>query len=119
MFPYHQHSKGSQMTSIDTAEPPAASPAISLRGPDLRDRGLIRELNDWIAGRRPPGMFIEFACECRLRGCVDTISLGCDEYERVRRSPGQFAVAPGHVVPMHERVVELNARYAVVEQHDA
>jgi hypothetical protein len=62
-------------------------------------------------------MFVEFACECVNRDCADAIVLSIVEYEEVRRHPSRFAVAPGHEVPAREELVEMTARYAVVERH--
>jgi hypothetical protein len=106
------------MTSIEpAARPLALPPGAPARSADARDRASIRERNERIAARQPSRMFIEFACECLRTGCAASVALGSDEYERLRRFPGRFAVAPGHEAPGHERVVELDARYAVVEQH--
>jgi hypothetical protein len=79
-----------------------------------RDQAFMRELNERIAALQPSGMFIEFACECARRGCRATVPLGVDEFEGVGRFPGRFVISPGHTAPT-ERVVELHARYAVVE----
>jgi hypothetical protein len=81
-----------------------------------RVQAYFRKLNDWIASRRPSGMFIEFACECADRDCRAPMVLTVDEYESVRRSPARFAVLPGHDDPALCRLVEQNERYAVVEQ---
>jgi hypothetical protein len=62
-------------------------------------------------------MFVEFVCECADRDCADAIVLSIDEYWDVRRHPSRFAVAPGHEVPAREQLVEVTARYAVVEKH--
>jgi hypothetical protein len=87
-----------------------------VRNESVPDRALIRSLNERIAAHRPSEMFIEFSCECARRGCDESIPLGVDEYEAVRRLPDRFAVSPGHDRPERERVVEEYARYAVVER---
>jgi hypothetical protein len=38
-----------------------------------------------------------------------------EEYEQVRAVATRFAVTPGHEWPGYERVIESNARFAVVE----
>ena len=80
----------------------------------VRGRAVIRARNEEIASTRPSGMFIEFACECGRGSCDESIPLGVDEYEALRRLPAHFAVRPGHDRPERERVVEATARYAVV-----
>jgi hypothetical protein len=57
----------------------------------------------------------QFLCECGQDECEARIAMSIDEYESVRAVPTRFAVAPGHDLPRYDRVVESNARYAVVE----
>jgi 5-bromo-4-chloroindolyl phosphate hydrolysis protein len=55
-----------------------------------------------------------FACECADLACVDQIQMTVDEYEAVRSDPNRFAVAPGHVYPDVENVLQETERFVVV-----
>ena len=86
-----------------------------------RNQALFREINERIEDITgndavPTTELWNFVCECANTGCVQTISLGADEYEAIRRVPTHFPVALGHEYPDIERVVEQNERYAVVEK---
>ena len=81
-----------------------------------RDPRRVRELNERIAALQPSGMFIEFQCECSRRGCTSAVALAVDEYEAVRRTPGLYAVTPGHERDVGEHVVESHLRYTVIEK---
>lgn len=58
----------------------------------------------------------EYMCECADAECTARVPLTNEEYERVRSSPIQFAVAPGHVVADIETIVEATERYSIVEK---
>lgn len=57
-----------------------------------------------------------FVCECAVIGCNAVIELTLPEYERVRRDPHRFLIAPGHELAEVERVVERHDDHAVVEK---
>ena len=82
-----------------------------------RTQSLFREVNERIGeitqAHETNG---EVLCECANRECVATIPLTLTEYETVRGFPTHFLVAPGHVDPEIERVVEEDERYVVVEK---
>ena len=59
---------------------------------------------------------LEFVCECGDRECETLISLSLEEYEAVRSDSRRFAIAPGHVFPEVERVVDERDRYLVIEK---
>jgi hypothetical protein len=59
---------------------------------------------------------VAFVCECSRDDCTTAIELTLDEYEEVRQDGRRFLVAPGHVNPSIERVVEENERFSVVEK---
>jgi hypothetical protein len=89
-----------------------------------RSQSLFREVNERTEAlpSRPPSTFIEYVCECSLDGCAENISLTSSEYEAVRRHPTRFAVLPGHVDRMVERVipgVSAIDRYEVVDKIEA
>jgi hypothetical protein len=89
-----------------------------------RNQSLFREVNERIEAlpSLPPSTFIEYVCECFLNECTEHISLTSSEYEAVRRHPTRFAVLPGHIDPMVERVipgVSAIDRYEVVDKIEA
>jgi len=59
---------------------------------------------------------LPFICECGDQKCEQHIHLSLREYERVRLDSRRFAVVPGHVFPVVERVVSGNDGYEVVEK---
>ena len=60
--------------------------------------------------------FIEVACECSQTTCAVPLTLSVEEYEQIRREPTHFVVAPGHIDPKGEWIVEQTSRYVVVEK---
>jgi hypothetical protein len=76
----------------------------------------VREVKGQL-GEEEHDSYVEFICECGGRDCVQQVRLTLAEYERVRSSPVQFVLAPGHEAVDVERVVERTGRYVVVEKH--
>lgn len=77
-----------------------------------------REENESTARERGgsvPGGQASFRCECGDPRCGCVITLTLSEYERVRGWATHFALARNHENPESERVVQENARFAVVE----
>ena len=60
-------------------------------------------------GRRP------VICECSDADCLRVLELSGAEYRRVREQ-GNFVIAPGHVTPEVEHVVESCEAYDVVRK---
>ena len=60
---------------------------------------------------------VEFVCECGKVECAEPVRLTLAEYEAVRASSLDFAVAPGHEIGDVEDVVDRNERYARVRKH--
>lgn len=58
----------------------------------------------------------EFLCECSDPSCTARITLTTAEYEQIRQSPRRFVLAPGHVSPEIEHVVEREGDHVVVEK---
>jgi hypothetical protein len=56
----------------------------------------------------------EYLCECSNLACSRWIVLDPDEYEHVRSNSKSFFVAPGHVDPEIEDVVEQHDSYWIV-----
>src|SRR4051794_17057098 len=57
-------------------------------------------------------------CECANSGCVAWISVPPADYARVRETPRQFLVKPGHEKPDIEDVVERQGGWFVVAKPD-
>jgi hypothetical protein len=59
---------------------------------------------------------LDFICECGDAKCVVRISLTQEAYEQIRSDAQLFAVAPGHIAPDVEEVVESRPGYDVVRK---
>ena len=81
-----------------------------------RNQALWREVNERIKSVAQTSAETEFICECADLDCATTLPLSMAEYELIRNSPVRFPVAPGHVLPNVEKIVEENERYIVVEK---
>ena len=60
-----------------------------------------------------------YLCECASRPCRERIPLTREQYESVRSDVRRFVVAPGHVIPDLETVVESFPSYQVIEKPNA
>ena len=60
---------------------------------------------------------LEIICECGSAGCVSTISVSPDDYERARSNPRWFLVCQGHEIPDVEDVIDECDEYLFVEKH--
>jgi len=58
-----------------------------------------------------------FVCECGDRACREIVRVAYEDYAAVRAHPDRFLVAPGHVFPEAEDLVEDHEDYAVVQKH--
>src|SRR5713226_110800 len=83
------------------------------------NEAVARDLNEGIesahedAGREG---YVPMLCECGRADCDHVVPMTIAEYEAVRQSPRRFAVAPDHVLPPIEKVVEDEGRFLVVEK---
>jgi hypothetical protein len=61
---------------------------------------------------------VPFLCECADPGCFEAVMLSLEEYEQVRAHPSRFVLVAGHedVEAAHERIVEAEEGYAIVEK---
>ena len=59
---------------------------------------------------------IEVLCECGQPGCTSLLSLTIGDYDRVHDQRDRFIVAPGHMDPELERIVEEADEYLVVDK---
>ncbi len=87
----------------------------------VENENLFREVNERIerlaSTLHGPGPF-GFLCECSNRDCEQRVTLTLAAYEAVRAQGDRFLVAPGHVFPDIERVVESHEGYEVVDKDD-
>jgi hypothetical protein len=60
----------------------------------------------------------DVVCECARVDCTELVPVTVSEYNAVRETGEQFIVAPSaeHVTLAHERVIERNDRYWIVEK---
>jgi hypothetical protein len=58
----------------------------------------------------------EYVCECLDTSCADRLSIPHGEYQRIRRNPAQFVLAPGHEQPQVEEVVDRTDHWVVVRK---
>jgi len=86
-----------------------------------KNQVLFREVNERIAelaeerSEDSAGLFV---CECSHVACAGVLDVSPGEYEAVRANGSHFLITPGHELEGIERVVEQNARFAVVEKLD-
>ena len=79
----------------------------------------IKQLNAALGEVAPDGDSYEWLCECADTDCTFRVSATLDEYEGVRENPRTFIVAPRHLYPEVERVLDENSRFVIVEKLDA
>src|SRR5690242_6886800 len=76
-----------------------------------------RDLNErkvaWMEDGHPAA---GFRCECGQLDCNARFPLSAREWNEIRSKPTRFAVAPGHVAPELERVVEKGDEFWTVEK---
>ncbi|HVU76881.1 MAG TPA: hypothetical protein VHC67_04815 [Gaiellaceae bacterium] len=84
----------------------------------VHNEEVFRAINDEVreAHAPPEDGKVAFLCECADRSCTEKVRLAADEYRWVRADPNRFVVAPGHVLPELEHVVERHDGYEVVEK---
>lgn len=84
-----------------------------------RNEALFRQVNERIAELADRGLDADFhvVCECVRTGCTAMVPIELGDYREVRAHPRRFVVAPDHVNPEIEDVVDQHATYQVVEKH--
>jgi hypothetical protein len=111
-------SDGAQRKTSDVTRDDEAR-ALSLTANQSR----FRTLNDRLSRAADShhfeaGVRVPFTCECSDAGCREVVMLRLDEYERVRTHPTWFLLVVGHEddESPHERVIEAESGYAIVEK---
>jgi hypothetical protein len=92
-----------------------------VRSEELRaakTQSVFRDVNERIAdSAEQVGLQqADLVCECADLECGHGIEASLDDYERVRTDGARFFVAPEHVVPELEEVVESRPGYRIVEK---
>jgi hypothetical protein len=59
---------------------------------------------------------VDAVCECADIGCFAPIAVPSAEFERVRTQARRYVVAPGHVFPEFDVIVESYKAFQVVEK---
>lgn len=81
---------------------------------------MFREANEraktWDERHRSETEAELYFCECANPECLEKVSLGKAEYNRVRSDPRHFAIVPGHEMPEVETVIERNEGWAIIEK---
>jgi hypothetical protein len=83
-----------------------------------RTESAFREVNEAIASTaaRFDAEETDFVCECSDPECARRLTAALDDYEDVRSEATRFLLAPGHVEPEIEHVVERKGEYDIVEK---
>jgi hypothetical protein len=81
-----------------------------------RNEAVFREVNERIEELTRESESLALMCECGNPQCKEPLRLTVAEYERVRQEPTHFLVAPGHVIPEIEAVVDGTERFEVVRK---
>ena len=63
-----------------------------------------------------PGVLNLMFCECGRLSCRERVPITAAEYDSVRSSATTFLVAPGHVMPEVESVIETTERFQIVRK---
>ena len=83
-----------------------------------RNEAIFREVNERIEELTQRGELdsLDILCECGNPTCKEPLRVSVFEYERVREQPTDFFVAPGHVIPAIEKVVDEKQSFDVVRK---
>lgn len=88
----------------------------------IRNEELFRQVNLRIAELQEGSHdltlegLMPLVCECSHTGCTVPVEIDPAIFERIRRNPLQYVVAPGHEDLDVETVVERRDAYLVVEK---
>ncbi len=80
-----------------------------------------REINETVrshSDRVPLEGSLRIFCECGDRYCAEPLKVAREEYEGIREHERRFAVAPEHVFPEAERVLDRRETYWLVEKFE-
>jgi hypothetical protein len=85
------------------------------------NEALFREVNERIESLNESFAAItermSIVCECASIGCMELLSITVEDYRQLRSDSTTFAVAPGHVIPDVESVIETREGYEVIRKH--
>jgi hypothetical protein len=86
-----------------------------------RNEALFRAVNERVADVNQqvgPSERTEFICECGNAGCIETVTLTLEQYERVRAHELHFVVRAGHERLDVESVIFAEGDFVVVQKHE-
>src|SRR3954466_13137767 len=110
--------EGSVVSQPEVIHEGTADAGEARRG--VKAQALVREVNEQIHRLSPRWLLddglCEILCECVNPDCLSPLELPLQTYEKVRRFPTRFVVAPRHVADASERVVDQEKTYVVVEK---
>jgi hypothetical protein len=81
-----------------------------------KNEALFRAINEVL--RDPEDGRLEVTCECGDSACEMILQVPVAVYERTRADPTRFVIAPGHVIPEVEDVIESAEGYEIVRKHN-
>ena len=82
------------------------------------NEAVFRELNTQLEALSAGEDMLACVCECGELGCTEPLTVGRDDYLRVRADPTTFLVKPGHAKPEVEDVVGEGEGFEIVRKKD-
>jgi hypothetical protein len=80
---------------------------------------IFRDVNEMVVEDQPAGApeaEVVVLCECSNDSCAESLRVTRSEYERVRSEATHFLVAPDHIAPDIEIIVERQRGHWVIEK---
>lgn len=84
------------------------------------NEAVFREVNERLQSfATAPGteLLLDLVCECGDRTCGERIRVARGDYENARADGRKFLVAPGHVFPEVEVILQRNDGWDLIEKH--
>lgn len=84
------------------------------------NEAVFREVNERLQSfSSAPGgdPLLDLVCECGDRTCGERIRVPRGDYENARSDGRKFLVAPGHVFPEVEVILQRNDGWDLIEKH--
>jgi len=88
-----------------------------MRDPMSSDHRLFRAVNERIrdVSRFDADSSVGFLCECGRDDCVAVVPITLEGFDEIARRTNRFVVAPDHLLPDADRLVEAHDGFAIVE----
>ena len=107
------------LTAAKPSSEPYANPTACAQGGLARGERAYRLVNECIRELEPTYDFgepLQIFCECDAIGCHVAVAIDPGRYEEIRLHGTHFVVAPAHVRPEVESIVERRPSYWIVEE---